>query len=49
MKLVHTSDWHGDVTLGMIDRRADRAGRGMPSSIVDSPPHLVLDTADLFD
>lgn len=51
MRLVHTSDWHVGVTLGMIDRRADLevAADALVSLVEQVRPDLVLHTGDLFD
>lgn len=51
MRLVHTSDWHVGVTLGMIDRRTDleAAADALVSLVKDVRPDLVLHTGDLFD
>ncbi len=51
MRLVHTSDWHVGVTLGMIDRRPDLelAADALVSLVEQVRPDLVLHTGDLFD
>jgi exonuclease SbcD len=51
VKLVHTSDWHVGVTLGMVDRRADLevAADALVAIVEEVRPDLVLHTGDLFD
>jgi DNA repair protein SbcD/Mre11 len=51
VRLVHTSDWHVGVTLGMVDRRADLevAADALVSLVERVRPDLVVHTGDLFD
>src|SRR5262249_22053197 len=51
LRLVHTSDWHVGVTLGMIERRPDLevAADALVSLVEQVRPDLVLHTGDLFD
>jgi DNA repair protein SbcD/Mre11 len=46
VRLVHTSDWHVGVTLGMVDRRADLevAADALVSLVERVRPDLVVHT-----